>query len=73
LYIGIEKVDLHEKITVKALFNSGVTELFINKKLAEKKGFSIRKLKGLIRVRNVDRTENSRGAITYEIECNMYF
>ena len=32
LNIGVEKVDIHESIIVKALLNSGATEMFMDKK-----------------------------------------
>jgi len=71
--VGLEKVDTHERLSVKALLDSGVIGLFISKKLVERKGFQLRKLEKPIKVRNIDGTENSRGSITHEIECNMYF
>jgi len=65
LDIGLEKVNMHEGIIVKALLDSGATGMFIDRKIAEKHGFKIRKLERLLIVRNVDRTRNSRGNITY--------
>ena len=32
--VGIEKIDMHEGRTVKALLDSGVTEMFMSKSLA---------------------------------------
>ena len=63
--IGIEKVDMHEGITVKALLDSGAMGMFIDQKMVEKYGFRLQKLKRLIMVRNVDGTNNSAGAITH--------
>jgi len=40
---------------------------------AKEKGFKMEKLKKPLLVRNVDRTVNAGGAITYQIECNMFF
>ena len=41
LNIGVEKVDMHEGITVKALLDSGMTEIFIDKKMAAKHRFRL--------------------------------
>ena len=71
--IGIEKIDTHESIAVKALLDSGTMEMFMDKKTAAKHGFMLKKLERPIMVRNVDRTNNSRGAITYQVEANMYY
>ena len=71
--IGVEKVDTHEGVTVKALLNSGATGLFMSKRCAQRGGFRLIKLDKPIQVRNVDGTENSGGAITHEVEVNIYF
>jgi len=55
---------MHEGVTVKVLLDSGATRIFINKKMAQKHGFKMMKLEKPLRVKNVDRTENSRGKIT---------
>jgi len=65
LNIGVEKVDMHEGITVKALLDSGMTEIFIDKKMAAKHGFRLQKLERPVVVRNIDRTNNSGGTITH--------
>jgi len=54
LNIGIEKLDTHEGVTVKALLDSGVTGMFMDKRTAAKHGFRLQKLERLIMVRNVD-------------------
>ena len=71
--IGIEKVDTHKGITVKALLDSGATGMFMDQKMAAKYGFRLQKLERLIMVRNVDGTNNSVGAITHQVEANMYY
>jgi len=71
--VGLEKVDTHEGVSVKALLDSGVTGLFIDKKFVKKHGFRREKLEKPVMIRNVDRTDNSGGKVTHEIECNMYF
>jgi len=69
----MEKIDTYEGVMVKALLDSGTTEMFIDKRIAVKHGFKLQKLKKPIAIRNVDRTNNSRGAIIHQVECNMYY
>ena len=73
LNIGVEKVDIHEGITVKALLDSGMTGMFMDKKIAAKHGFRLQKLERPVAVRNVDRTNNSGGAIIHQVEVNVYY
>ena len=73
LNIEVEKVDIHEGITVKALLDSGATGIFMNKKMVARHGFRLQKLERLVMVRSVDGTNNSRGAITYQVEVNIYY
>jgi len=71
--IEIEKVDMHEGITVKVLLNSSAMGMFMDWKMAAKYRFRLQKLERLIMVRNVDGTNNSAGAITHQVEANMYY
>ena len=71
--IGIKKVDIHKGITVKILLDSSTTGMFIDWKMAAKYGFRLQKLERLIIVRNVDRTNNSAGAIIHQVEANIYY
>jgi len=73
LNIGVEKVDTHEGIIVKPLLDSGMTGMFMDKKMAAKHRFRLQKLERPVAVRNVDGTNNSRGAITHQVEVNMYY
>jgi len=73
LDIGIEKVDMHEDITVKALLDSSTMGMFMDRGIAEKHGFKMRKLERPLKVRNVDETENSRGNITHQVEVNIFY
>jgi len=52
--IGLERIDMQEGITVKALLDSGVTWLVISLEFARKQGFKLKKLDRPIYVRNVD-------------------
>ena len=63
--IGIEKVDMHEGITVKALLDSGTMEMFMDWKMAAKYGFRLQKLERPIMVRNINGTNNSTKVIIY--------
>jgi len=71
--VGIEKVDTHKGRTVKALLDSGAIGLFMSKSLAQKGGYRLIKLDRPLQVRNVDGTGNSGGAITHEVEVNMFY
>jgi len=58
---------------LKALLDSGATGMFMDKRTAAKHGFRLQNLERPIMVRNVDRTNNSVGAITHQIEANVYY
>jgi len=71
--VGLEKLENHEGVAVKALLDSGEIGLFMDTAFAKRKGFKMEKLKNPLLVRNVDRTENMGGAIMHQVECNMFF
>jgi len=71
--IGVEKLDTHEGVTVKALLDSSATGMFMDKRMVARHGFKLQKLERPIIVRNVDGTNNSEGAITHQVECNLYY
>jgi len=71
--IGIEKIDIHEGVTVKAPLDSIATGMFVDRKFAEDKGFRLEKLDRPSKVTNVDRTDNVGERIMHEIECNVYY
>ena len=73
LNIGVKKVDIHEGIIVKALLDSGMTGMFMDKKMAARHGFRLQKLERPVMVRNMDGMNNSGGAITYQVEVNVYY
>jgi len=73
LNIGVEKVDIHKGVTVKALLDSSVIGMFMDCKMAARYGFRLQKLERPIVVRNVNGTNNSTGAITYQVEVNVYY
>jgi len=57
--------NIHEGITVKVLLDSSATGMFMNREMAKKHGFKITKLERLLKVKNVDGTENSGESIMY--------
>ena len=71
--VGLEKLESHEGVAVKALLDSSATGLFMDTTFAKEKGFKMEKLKKPLLVRNVDGTTNAGGAITHQVECNLFF
>ena len=67
LDIDIEKTNTYKGIIIKALLDSSAMGMFMDKRTAAKYRFRLQKLERLIAIRNVDRTNNSRGAITYQV------
>jgi len=62
--IGMEKIDTHEGVTVKALLDSRAMGLFIDRKFVERNGFRVEKLERPLKVTNVDRSNNNGEDIT---------
>ena len=58
---------------MKALLDSSVTGIFMGRKIVAKHGFRLQKLERPVMVRNVDGTNNSGGAITHQVEVNVYY
>jgi len=71
--VGLEKLESHEGIAVKALLDSGATGLFMDMIFAREKRFRMEWMKNPLLVKNVEGTVNVGGAITYQVECNMFF
>ena len=71
--VGLEKIDSHEGVSVKALLDSGAMGMFADKKFVERNGFKLEKLDRPVRIRNVDGTGNSGGLVMHEIEVNVYY
>ena len=66
-------MNIHKSMTVKMLLDSSTTVMFMDRKMAARNGFKLQKLKKPVVVRNVDGTNNSRGAITHQVEVNVYY
>ena len=64
---------MYEDITIKALLDSSTIGMFMDKKTVAKHGFKLQKLKRPIVVRNINGTNNSGGAITHQMEVNVYY
>jgi len=73
MQVGLEKVDSHEGVLVKALLDSGAMGMFADKKFVERNGFKLEKLERPVRIRNVGETGNSGGLVMHEIEVNVYY
>jgi len=71
--VGIEKIDMYEGRTVKVLLDNGATGMFMSNNLAHKGGYRLIKLDRSLQVRNIDGTGNNGGAITHEVEVNMFY
>jgi len=71
--VELEKLESHEEVVVKVLLDSGAIGLFMDMTFAKEKGFKMEKLKKPLIVKNVDGTVNAGGAITHQIEYNMFF
>ena len=39
--IGVEKLNMHEDITIKALLDSGATGMFMDKRIVARHGFKL--------------------------------
>jgi len=71
--IGLEKLENHKGVVVKALLDSGATGLFMDAQFVKKRGFKLEKLKNSLLVRNMDGTVNVGRAIIHQVECNIFF
>jgi len=71
--VGLEKLESHEGVAVKALLDSRATDLFMDMTFAKEKEFKMERIKNPLLVKNMDRTVNVRRAITHQVECNMFF
>jgi len=64
---------MHEGITIKVLLDSSTIGIFMDKEMAKKHSFKMTKLERPLKVKNVDRTENSRGNIMHQVEVNVFY
>jgi len=73
LNIGVEKINTHEGIVIKVLLDNSATGMFMDRQTVARHGFKLQKLERPLVVRNVDGTNNSGGAITHQVECNVFY
>jgi len=73
LNIGVEKIDMHKGVMIKALLDSSATEMFMDRQMAARHGFKLQKLERPLMVKNVDGIVNSGGAIMHQVECNVFY
>ena len=71
--IGLERIDIQDKVVVEALLGSGATELVMSLQFVRKQEFKLKKIKRPIYVRNMDGTFNKEGPIKYMVEVNIYY
>jgi len=71
--VGLEKLENHKGVAVKALLNSKATGLFMDITFAREKGFKMERIKNPLLVKNVDEMVNVGGAIMHQVEYNMFF
>jgi len=71
--VGLEKLESHKGVAVKALLDSRATGLFMDMTFAREKGFKMKRMRNPLLVKNIDGTVNVGGVITHQVECNMFF
>jgi len=71
--VGLEKLESHEGVVVKALLDSSATGLFMDIAFVKEKEFKMEKLRNPLLVRNVDGIINMGEAIIHQVKCNMFF
>ena len=71
--IGLERINIQERIMVEVLLDSGAMGLVMSSEFARKQEFQLKKIERPIYVRNVDRSFNKEGPIEYMVEVNIYY
>ena len=71
--IGLERIDIQERIIVEALLDSGITGLVISSEFTRKQEFKLKKLERPINVRIIDGSLNKEGPIKNTVEVNIYY
>jgi len=73
LNIGVEKIDTHEGIMIKALLDSGAMGMFMDRQMAARHEFKLQKLERPLVIRNVDSMNNGKGTIMHQVKCNVFY
>ena len=71
--IGLERVDMQGGIIVEMLLNSRATGLVMSLEFTKKQRFKLKKMEGLIYVRNIDGLFNKEELIEHMVEVNIYY
>ena len=71
--IGLERIDIQERVTVEALLDSRAMKLVMSLEFVGKQGFKLKKVENLIYMRNVDGMFNKDGPIENIVEINIYY
>jgi len=71
--IGLERIDIQERVTVEALLNSEAIELVMSSEFARKQEFKLKKIENPIYVRNIDGMFNKEELIEKIMEVNIYY
>ena len=71
--IGLERINMQEGVTVEALLDSRATGLMMSSEFTRKQGFKLKKMEGLIYIRNMDGTFNKEEPIENTMEVNIYY
>ena len=67
--IRLERINMQEEVTVKALVDSRVTGLVISTEFARKQ---LKKIERLIYIKDMDETFNKEGLIENTMKVNIY-
>jgi len=73
LRIGLERINTHKEIIVKALLDNSATGLVMSSEFVRKQGFKLKKMEKLIYIRNMDGSFNKEGPIEHTVEVNIYY
>ena len=71
--IGLERIDMQERIMVEALLDSGATGRVMSSEFAKKQGFKLKRLERPMQVRNVNGLFNKEEPIEHMVKVNIYF
>jgi len=66
-------IDTQERITVKALLDSGVIGLVMSSEFVRKKEFKLKKIKRPIYIRNMNEMFNKKRLIEHTVEVKFYY
>jgi len=69
--IRLERIDIQERVTVKALLDNRVIGLVISLEFARKQEFKLKKIERPIYVRNLNGSLNKEGPIEHTVEVNF--